>query len=133
MKNRQVHAIGNDSRFDRAGGKYRLRCFIHQPLSRVRHVKPAPGVDSLLAPPIVVRGVAANGRIDAQIRTPSATGLPSLAVERVSAMAAEQPRVMQGQDRYDLRAQPWEDTQVRIAAGKVEERNDVGLVRCHSD
>jgi hypothetical protein len=84
------------------------------------------GVNLLLSLPIVGGGIAPNGWIDGQVMAISASYLPSLAVERMGAMAAEQPGVMKRQEHWHLVAQPWKRCQVKVSSMQVVAMHNMG-------
>ncbi len=85
----------------------------------VATIDPASRVDVTLADPVVRRGVPANRRLDGEVRTVAAAGLPSLAIERVRAMSAEGPGVVKRPHRRRLPAEPGQGSQVEIAAVQI--------------
>src|SRR5204863_9010791 len=103
---------------------------LHQPGAGGGGAETAAGVDLPLAAPIVRRRVAAGGRVDVQVGAPATTGAPPFTVERVGAVAAQQPRVVKRQDQRNLGAERRERTQVEVPAVEVVRVNDVGPLGC---
>ena len=54
----------------------------------------ALGIDVPFSLPVISRGVALDRGIDAQVGTVAAAGFPSLTLEGIRAMAAEQPGIV---------------------------------------
>ena len=115
----QVDAVGYDAAIDSRRGKDRSLDPIHEPLRGSRHVEAALREDLLLPLPVASRRVALDGGRYAQVRALAAACFPPLAVERMGAVAGEQPHVRQSQDHGDPSAQADERSEVEESPVQV--------------
>ena len=122
----EVHPVRDHAGLAHALREHRLLHSLHQPRARRRDAEAAAGVDLPLAAPIVRGRVAPGGGVDVQVGAPATTGAPPFTVERMGAVAAQQPRVVKRQDQRNLGAERRERTQVEVPAVEVVRVNDVG-------
>ncbi len=75
--------------------------------------------------PIEGSAVSVNGWGDGQVWAMAAADLPTLAVERMRTMAAEQPGIVQGKHHRHFPAEPGEAAQIKILSVQVMRMDDI--------
>jgi hypothetical protein len=89
-------------------------------------MQPASRVNRTFAAPIGCGSIAVDRGIDGEVRAESTSRPPTLAVERMSAVSAQQPRVVQREHNGQLPGDPGQHSQVEVAAVQIVRVNDVG-------
>jgi hypothetical protein len=97
-------------------------------MGRGGHIEAALRKNVPLPTPVVGRGIAFDGRKDGQVRTMAATDFPAFAVERMRAVTAQKPGIMQMKNDGDLVAEPRKAAQVEITPMQVVTMDNIRSV-----
>ena len=125
----EIDSVSNDARVGDCRNQHGFLDSIHQPAGRCCDMQAAVGEDFRFAGPIERRCVARQCRIDAEIGTAAAASLPSIAVEGVGAMPAQQPRIVHRREHRGFAAQERQSAKIEEAAVKIVKLEDVGDLR----